>query len=63
MQNISLAVNLEYIGDKNLMDLAVKKIKHRHEFSKEGATELAPSRCAARPQARRGAMAAWVVMA
>jgi phosphate:Na+ symporter len=44
MEIISFAINLEHIGDiidKNLMDLAVKKIKHRYEFSKEGATELA----------------------
>jgi phosphate:Na+ symporter len=44
MEIISFAINLEHIGDiidKNLMDLAVKKIKHRYEFSKEGAMELA----------------------
>jgi len=44
MEIISFAINLEHIGDiidKNLMDLAVKKINHRYEFSKEGATELA----------------------
>jgi phosphate:Na+ symporter len=44
MEIISFAINLEHIGDiidKNLMDVAVKKIKHRYEFSKEGATELA----------------------
>jgi phosphate:Na+ symporter len=44
MEIISFAINLEHIGDiidKNLMDLAVKKIKHKYELSKEGATELA----------------------
>jgi phosphate:Na+ symporter len=41
---ISFSINLEHIGDiidKNLMELAVKKIKHKYEFSKEGAKELA----------------------
>jgi phosphate:Na+ symporter len=40
---ISFAINLEHIGDiidKNLMELANKKIKHKYEFSKEGAVEL-----------------------
>jgi phosphate:Na+ symporter len=40
---ISFAINLEHIGDiidKNLMELAAKKIKHKYEFSKEGANEL-----------------------
>jgi phosphate:Na+ symporter len=40
---ISFAINLEHIGDiidKNLMELAAKKIKHKYEFSKEGAAEL-----------------------
>ena len=40
---ISFAINLEHIGDiidKNLMELALKKIKHKYEFSKEGAHEL-----------------------
>jgi phosphate:Na+ symporter len=40
---ISFAINLEHIGDiidKNLMELALKKIKHKYEFSKEGASEL-----------------------
>src|SRR5229473_5674816 len=44
MEIISFAINLEHIGDiidKNLMELASKKIKHKYEFSKEGATELA----------------------
>ena len=41
---ISFSINLEHIGDiidKNLMELAAKKIKHKYEFSKEGAKELA----------------------
>jgi Na+/phosphate symporter len=36
---ISFAINLEHIGDiidKNLMELALKKIQHKYEFSKEG---------------------------
>ena len=39
---ISFAINLEHIGDidKNLMELAAKKIKHKYEFSKDGAAEL-----------------------
>jgi phosphate:Na+ symporter len=44
MEIISFSINLEHIGDiidKNLMELAVKKIKHKYEFSKEGARELA----------------------
>jgi phosphate:Na+ symporter len=44
MEIISFSINLEHIGDiidKNLMELAIKKIKHRYEFSKEGAKELA----------------------
>ena len=43
MEIISFAINLEHIGDiidKNLMELAAKKIKHRYQFSKEGAAEL-----------------------
>ena len=43
MEIIAFAINLEHIGDiidKNLMELAAKKIKHKYEFSKEGATEL-----------------------
>jgi Na+/phosphate symporter len=31
---------LLWVIDKNLMELAVKKIKHKYEFSKEGASEL-----------------------
>jgi phosphate:Na+ symporter len=44
MEIIAFAINLEHIGDiidKNLMELASKKIKHKYEFSKEGAAELA----------------------
>jgi phosphate:Na+ symporter len=44
MEIISFSINLEHIGDiidKNLMELAAKKIKHKYEFSKEGAAELA----------------------
>ncbi|HZR61239.1 MAG TPA: Na/Pi cotransporter family protein [Xanthobacteraceae bacterium] len=40
---IAFTVNLEHIGDivdKNLMELANKKIKHKYEFSREGAAEL-----------------------
>jgi phosphate:Na+ symporter len=43
MEVISFAINLEHIGDiidKNLMELANKKIKHKYEFSTDGATEL-----------------------
>jgi len=43
MEIIAFAINLEHIGDiidKNLMELAAKKIKHKYEFSKEGAAEL-----------------------
>jgi len=43
MQIISFASNLEHIGDiidKNLSELAAKKIKRRIEFSTEGAVEL-----------------------
>jgi phosphate:Na+ symporter len=43
MEIIAFAINLEHIGDiidKNLMELAAKKIKHRYEFSKDGAAEL-----------------------
>ena len=43
MEIISFAINLEHIGDiidKNLMELAAKKFKHKYEFSKEGAAEL-----------------------
>jgi phosphate:Na+ symporter len=40
---LSFTTNLEHIGDiidKNLMDLAAKKIKNRWTFSTEGMTEL-----------------------
>ncbi len=40
---LAFSINLEHIGDiidKNLMELASKKIKHKYEFSKEGAAEL-----------------------
>jgi phosphate:Na+ symporter len=43
MEIISFTINLEHIGDiidKNLMELAAKKIKNRYQFSKEGAGEL-----------------------
>jgi len=43
MEIIAFAINLEHIGDiidKNLMDLAGRKIKHRYQFSIEGAKEL-----------------------
>ena len=43
MEIISFAINLEHIGDiidKNLMELAAKKIKNKYELSKDGATEL-----------------------
>lgn len=43
MEIIAFAINLEHIGDivdKNLMELAAKKIKHKYEFSKDGAAEL-----------------------
>jgi phosphate:Na+ symporter len=44
MEIIAFSINLEHIGDiidRNLMELAVKKIKHKYEFSKEGAAEIA----------------------
>jgi phosphate:Na+ symporter len=44
MEIISFAINLEHIGDiidKNLSELATKKIKRRFQFSAEGAEELA----------------------
>ncbi len=44
MEIISFTINLEHIGDiidKNLMELAAKKIKNRLKFSDEGAAELA----------------------
>jgi phosphate:Na+ symporter len=40
---IAFSINLEHIGDiidKNLMQLAGKKIKHRYKFSPEGSAEL-----------------------
>ncbi len=43
MEIIAFAINLEHIGDiidKNLMELAAKKIKGRYQFSEEGALEL-----------------------
>ena len=43
MEIISFSINLEHIGDiidKNLMELATKKIKRKLSFSKEGAKEL-----------------------
>ncbi|WMT79457.1 Na/Pi cotransporter family protein [Bradyrhizobium sp. Ash2021] len=43
MEIISFTINLEHIGDiidKNLSELAIKKIKRRLEFSPEGAEEL-----------------------
>jgi phosphate:Na+ symporter len=43
MEIISFSINLEHIGDiidKNLMELAAKKIKNRYKFSPEGAAEL-----------------------
>ena len=43
MEILSLAINLEHIGDiidKNLMELASKKIKKQLQFSDEGAREL-----------------------
>jgi phosphate:Na+ symporter len=43
MEIISFSINLEHVGDiidKNLMELAAKKIKRQIIFSKEGAAEL-----------------------
>lgn len=43
MEIISFTINLEHIGDiidKNLCELAAKKIKRRCQFSAEGAAEL-----------------------
>jgi phosphate:Na+ symporter len=40
---VSFTINLEHIGDiidKNLCELAGKKIKRRYQFSAEGAAEL-----------------------
>jgi phosphate:Na+ symporter len=44
MEIISFAINLEHIGDivdKNLSELAVRKIKRNLQFSPQGADELA----------------------
>src|SRR6266576_1982777 len=43
MEIVSFAINLEHMGDiidKNLSELATKKIKRRFQFSPEGADEL-----------------------
>jgi phosphate:Na+ symporter len=43
MEIIAFAINLEHIGDvidKNLMELAAKRIKSKRKFSAEGAAEL-----------------------
>jgi phosphate:Na+ symporter len=43
MEIVSFTINLEHIGDivdKNLCELAAKKIKRRYQFSSEGAAEL-----------------------
>jgi phosphate:Na+ symporter len=43
MEIISFSINLEHVGDiidKNLMELAAKKIKRKMVFSREGAAEL-----------------------
>jgi len=43
MEIVSFAINLEHIGDiidKNLSELATKKIKRRFQFSPEGVEEL-----------------------
>jgi phosphate:Na+ symporter len=43
MEVIAFGINLEHIGDiidKNLMELAAKKIKNRLKFSESGAVEL-----------------------
>ncbi|HTZ80178.1 MAG TPA: Na/Pi cotransporter family protein [Stellaceae bacterium] len=43
MEIIAFAINLEHIGDiidKNLMELAAKKIKRSYSFSREGMAEL-----------------------
>jgi phosphate:Na+ symporter len=44
MEVIAFSINLEHIGDiidKNLMELASKKIKNRFKFSDEGAADIA----------------------
>jgi phosphate:Na+ symporter len=43
MEIVSFTINLEHVGDiidKNLCELAIKKIKRRYQFSAEGAAEL-----------------------
>ncbi|MFY9896648.1 MAG: Na/Pi cotransporter family protein [Xanthobacteraceae bacterium] len=43
MEIVSFTINLEHIGDiidKNLCELAAKKIKGRYQFSAEGAAEI-----------------------
>jgi phosphate:Na+ symporter len=43
MEIIAFSINLEHVGDiidRNLMELAGKKIKRKLQFSKEGAAEL-----------------------
>jgi phosphate:Na+ symporter len=43
MEIVSFTINLEHVGDiidKNLCELAGKKIKRRYQFSAEGAAEL-----------------------
>jgi phosphate:Na+ symporter len=43
MEVVSFTINLEHIGDiidKNLCELAAKKIKGRYQFSAEGAAEI-----------------------
>ncbi len=43
MEIISFTINLEHIGDiidKNLCELAAKKLRKRYQFSAEGAAEL-----------------------
>lgn len=44
MEIVSFAINLEHIGDiidKNVKELAAKKIKRKLQFSEEGAAEIA----------------------
>jgi phosphate:Na+ symporter len=44
MEIVSFSINLEHVGDiidKNLMEVAAKKIKRQVAFSTEGAAELA----------------------
>jgi phosphate:Na+ symporter len=57
MEIIAFAINLEHIGDiidKNLMELAAKKIKNRLSFSDEGAQRLHLGRPQDCPPAGRG---------